>query len=172
MILWLNGAFGVGKTTTAQAILEAAPAWRLFDAEHVGLLLATNLSGVEFDDFQDLAPWRSLVPLIASEVSDFTGDDLLVVQTVLVQDHWEEMRSRFSERQQEVVHVVLDAPATVLASRIKKDQIERSAEQWRLDHIESYESAKTWLLPAADLVVDAHLLSVADVASSILQSLT
>lgn len=84
MILWLNGAFGVGKTTTAQAIRRHAPEWRLFDAEQVGLLLATNLSGVEFHDFQDLPPWRSLVPLIASEISEFTGDDLLVVQTVLV----------------------------------------------------------------------------------------
>jgi hypothetical protein len=91
VILWLNGAFGVGKTTTALAIRMHGPAWRLFDPEHVGLLLAMNLSGVEFSDFQDLQPWRTLVPLIASEVSQFTGDDLIVAQTVLVQDYWEEM---------------------------------------------------------------------------------
>ena len=172
MILWLNGAFGVGKTTTAQAIRKAAPAWRLFDPEHVGLLLAANLAGVEFNDFQDLPPWRSLVPLIASELSDFTGDDLLVVQTVMVRDYWEEMRTRFSERQQKVVHVVLDAPAAALESRIKADQVERSAEQWRLDHVSSYETARSWLLPAADLVVDTDVLSAADAATYILQSVT
>ncbi len=172
MILWLNGAFGVGKTTTAQVIQKDAPAWRLFDPEHVGLLLASNLAGVEFNDFQDLPPWRSLVPLIASEVSDFTGDDLLIVQTVMVQDYWEEMQTRFTERQQKVVHVLLDAPATVLEARIREDQIERSAEQWRLDHVSSYESAKHWLLSAADLVLDTHLLSASDAAARILLFVT
>ena len=170
MIVWLNGAFGVGKTSTALAIQEQAPELRLFDPEHVGQLLAMSLSGVEFNDFQDLAPWRLLVPLIASEVSEFTGDNLLIVQTVLVQTYWEEMQARFAERQQEVVHVLLDASAVVLETRIREDPIERSAEKWRLDHVSSYESAKSWLLPSADLVVDCDLLNSADVASCILQS--
>jgi hypothetical protein len=172
MIVWLNGAFGVGKTTTALAIHEHAPAWRLFDPEHVGQLLAMSLSGVELNDFQDLPLWRSLVPLIASEISEFTGDDLLIVQTVLVQTYWEELQTRFSERQQQVVHVVLDAPAAVLESRIREDQMERSAEKWRLDHVSSYESAKSWLLSSADLVVDCDRLNAADVASCILQSVS
>jgi adenylylsulfate kinase-like enzyme len=170
VILWINGAFGVGKTTTAQAIRERAPAWRLFDPENVGLLLATSLSGIDFNDFQDLSPWRSLVPLIASELSEFTGEDLLIVQTVLVQDYWEEMQASFAERGQRVVHILLDAPAMVLEARIRADQIERSAEKWRLDHVETYESAKTWLLLTADLVVDSNCLSPGEVASSILQA--
>ncbi len=145
MILWLNGAFGVGKTTIAEAIRKRAPAWRLFDPEHVGLLVAMNLAGVEFADFQDLPPWRSLVPLIASEISDFTGDDLLVVQTVLVRDYWKEIQAGFGNRNQEVVHVLLDVPAMVLEARIRDDDVERSAEKWRLDHVNTYESAKSWL---------------------------
>jgi len=136
----------------------------------VGLLLATNFSGVEFNDFQDLPPWRSLVPLIASEISQFTGDDLVIVQTVLVQDYWEEMHGRFAERQQKVIHVLLDAPAMVLDARIRGDGIDRSAEKWRLDHISSYESAKSWLVPSADLVVDTNRLSATAGASSILRS--
>ena len=161
----------MGKTTTAHSIRERAPAWRLFDPEHVGLLLRLNLVGVEFDDFQDLPPWRSLVPRIAGEVSDFTGDDLLAVQTVLVRDYWEEMRAGFRERELEVVHVLLDAPARALEARIEADEIERGAKQWRLDHISAYESAKSWLLPSADLVVDTERLSVADSASCILDAL-
>ena len=170
MILWLNGAFGVGKTTTARAIRERAPTWRSFDPEQVGMLLAANLAWVEFNDFQDLPPWRSLVPAVASEVSEFTGDDLVVVQTVLVREYWDEMQTRFGERQQRVVHVLLDAPAKVLEERIRKDSIERSAEKWRLDHVESYELARSWLLPGADLVVDTGALSVSESVSCILDS--
>ncbi len=114
------------------------------------LLLAANLAGVEFNDFQDLPPWRSLVPAVASEVSEFTGHDLVVVQTVLVQEYWDEMQTRFGERQQRVFHVLLDAPAKVLEERIRKDSMERSAEEWRLDHVESYELARSWLLPSLE----------------------
>ncbi len=171
MILWLNGAFGVGKTTTAQAIRERAPTWRSFDPEQVGMLLAANLAGVEFNDFQDLPPWRSLVPAVASEVSEFTGEDLLVVQTVLVQEYWDEMQTKFGERRQKVVHVLLDAPATVLEERIRKDSIERRAEKWRIDHVESYELARSWLLPGADLVVDTGVLSASESVSCVCASL-
>ena len=136
------------------------------------MLLAASLTGVEFNDFQDLPPWRSLVPTVAYEVSEFTGDDLLVVQTVLVQDYWDEMQTRFGERQQKVVHVLLDASATVLEERIREDSIERSAEKWRLDHVESYELARSWLLPGADLVVDTGALSVSESVSCILDSVT
>ena len=82
------------------------------------MLLAASLTGVEFNDFQDLPPWRSFVPAIASEVSELTSNDLLVVQTVLVQDYWDEMHTRFGERQQKVVHVLLGAATTVLEKRI------------------------------------------------------
>jgi hypothetical protein len=171
VILWLNGAFGVGKTTTAQAIREQAPSWRLFDPEQVGLLLWQNLAGLTFNDFQDLPPWRSLVPRFASEVSNFTGDDLIAVQTVLVQDYWEELRAGFDEQHVDVFHVLLDAPAPLLEARIKTDAVEREAEFWRLEHISRYESAKKWLSPSADLVVGTERLSAADAASYILSSL-
>src|SRR5580700_5135958 len=35
VILWMNGAFGVGKTTTARILREREPSWRLFDPESV-----------------------------------------------------------------------------------------------------------------------------------------
>jgi hypothetical protein len=31
MIVWINGTFGAGKTTTAAALVELLPAARLFD---------------------------------------------------------------------------------------------------------------------------------------------
>lgn len=61
LIVWLNGPFGVGKTTTAELVTERS-GWRLFDPEHVGYLLAGNLQDLGHDDFQDLVEdyWREL----------------------------------------------------------------------------------------------------------------
>jgi len=39
MIIWLNGTFGVGKTTTARELAATMPDTRLFDPEMVGYLL-------------------------------------------------------------------------------------------------------------------------------------
>lgn len=49
MILWLNGPFGVGKTTTANAIRQQEPIWRLFDPEGVGYMLRASLGDLGAD---------------------------------------------------------------------------------------------------------------------------
>jgi len=36
MIIWLNGAFGAGKTTAAAELAGTMPSARLFDPEMVG----------------------------------------------------------------------------------------------------------------------------------------
>jgi broad-specificity NMP kinase len=33
MLVWINGTFGVGKTTTAKALTDRLPGHRLFDPE-------------------------------------------------------------------------------------------------------------------------------------------
>jgi hypothetical protein len=44
VIVWVNGTFGVGKTTTATQLVSLSPELRLFDPEWVGYLLMNNLS--------------------------------------------------------------------------------------------------------------------------------
>jgi hypothetical protein len=39
VIVWLNGAFGVGKTTTVLQLPALVPGSRLFDPETVGYML-------------------------------------------------------------------------------------------------------------------------------------
>ena len=170
VIVWINGPFGVGKTTIAGLIREREPEWRLFDPEWVGFMLRANLSDLAVDDFQDLPPWRALVPSVAHQIASLTGDGLLAVQTVLVEEYWDELRFGFAHHGLELFHVVLDADESVLRERISADQIERGARQWRLDHLAAYESARSWMAVGADLVIDTARLSAPDAASRILRS--
>lgn len=64
MIVWLNGTFGAGKTTTAHELVYRSQGWRIFDPESVGYMLSDNLRDLEFSDFQDLPSWRRLTPLV------------------------------------------------------------------------------------------------------------
>lgn len=64
MFILLNGAFGIGKTTTARALVGQVPRSRLYDPEPVGIALqrasAFLRPGGRIDDFQDLASWRRI----------------------------------------------------------------------------------------------------------------
>jgi len=87
VIIWLNGTFGAGKTATGRQLASRLDNARRFDPELVGYLLMTALGDREFKDFQDLPPWRELVPVFTEKIVGFTGQHLIAVQTVLRQDY-------------------------------------------------------------------------------------
>jgi hypothetical protein len=168
VLVWINGPFGVGKTTSARAVSERDGRWRRFDPEWVGYMLRANLAGVEFDDFQDLPAWRFLVPVVAHEVIKHTNDNLLAVQTVLNKHYWQELRSGLADRDVSVMHVLLDADTATLRDRIAADNNEPTAATWRLDHIPTYLAARSWLLADAELVIDAATTPPNAIAEAIL----
>lgn len=167
MIIWLNGTFGAGKTTTAERLAGRLANARHFDPELVGYLLMTALGDHEFKDFQDLPPWRELVPVFTEKIAGFTGQHLIAVQTILREDYWRELSQGFRRIPLDIFHVLLHVDSDVLAERIKADQVEAKACQWRLDHISDYEKARPWMQSAADLVIDATNLPVAEAAERI-----
>lgn len=167
MIIWLNGTFGAGKTTTAKQLAGRLANARHFDPELVGYLLMTALGDHEFKDFQDLTPWRELVPVVTEKIAGFTGQHLIAVQTVLREDYWRELAQGFKRTPLDIFHVLLHVDSDVLAERIKADEVEVKACQWRLDHISHYEKARPWMESAADLIIDATNLPAVDVAERI-----
>jgi hypothetical protein len=165
VIIWLNGTFGAGKTSTARELVSLLPDARVFDPEWVGYMLKANLSDLEFTDFQQLPPFRALVPVVLQEVAKLTGQHLVAVQSVLVESYWRELAAGFGRLSLPVFHVLLHADTDLLAQRIRADEVEREACQWRLDHLAEYTVARSWMEAAADLVVDSTALPVAEVAA-------
>lgn len=93
MIIWLNGTFGVGKTTTARLLSQRDQRLRLFDPEWVGYMLRENLSDYPVTDFRHWESWRVLTPVVADELIRFSGQGLVAPQTVLEEDYWDELMS-------------------------------------------------------------------------------
>jgi hypothetical protein len=167
-VLWLNGTFGVGKSTTALHIVALDPSWHLFDPEWVGYMLRASLHGFDVSDFQDYPAWRTLVPRVAHEVASHTGSDLLAMQTVLHRDYWRQLRSGLSTLGLQTVHVVLDATDDALRARIAADTGDPGAAGWRLDHVATYAEAREWMVASADVVVDTTSMTPQDVAAAVL----
>lgn len=91
MIVWLNGTFGVGKTTTSGSLAAHSEQVRHFDPEWIGYMLANNLADHAVTDFQQYPSWRRLVPAVADEIITFTGQHLVAAQTILVEHYWQEI---------------------------------------------------------------------------------
>ena len=60
MIIWINGAFGAGKTSLAAELMARRPSWILFDPEYLGYAVREYVTP-ETGDFQDLPEWRHVV---------------------------------------------------------------------------------------------------------------
>jgi hypothetical protein len=159
VIIWLNGTFGAGKTTTARLLQAKSESLRVFDPEWVGYMLRANLADYPVADFRHWPSWRILTPLVADELTRFCGQSLVAPQTVLEEDYWDELMQGLAARGHDVLLVVLEAKEPVLRERIEVDEEEVGAKQWRLDHLTKYEDARPWLTARADLMVDTtHLL--------------
>lgn len=171
MIIWLNGTFGVGKTTTAGELIPRIPESRLFDAEKVGEMLGHVLGRPE-RDFQDWQPWRGLVVETARQLLDFVGGTLVVTQTVLRQEYWREIGGGLAEAGIPVHHFVLTTDDATLTHRITTDTKpeSRNAGQWRLGHLPAHRDALPWLRREAQ-VVDSTGIPPSRVAELIIEHL-
>ena len=172
MIVWINGPFGGGKTTTARLLTERLARTRVFDPEWVGYLLRDHLGDQVFDDFQDLPSWRRLVPIVAAELHRTTGDTLVAVQTVLNRQYWDELTLGLRLADIRLVHVLLDVDGDTLRRRIDADERELGAAQWRHDHVPTFLAARGWITGAADVVVDTAGLAPEHVVYRIVEQVS
>ncbi len=61
MLIWINGAFGAGKTTTAFELQKRLPNSRVYDPENAGYFIRKNLPKALWKvDFQDHPLWRQI----------------------------------------------------------------------------------------------------------------
>ncbi|WP_433436166.1 ATP-binding protein [Nonomuraea sp. CA-141351] len=161
MIVWLNGTFGAGKTSTANELIPLIPGARYFDPEQVGMMLQTVSDMPPVGDFQHWNPWRALVVETAVRLLDYLGGVLVMPQTVLVEEYWREIHAGLGKAGIPLHHFVLHTDQATLARRIKGDSATISG--WRLDHLPVYEDAFPWL-SREGRVVDTTELQPAEVA--------
>jgi hypothetical protein len=152
MILWINGTFGAGKTSTAKELVQLLPHARIYDPEQVGYMLRHVLTE-PIDDFQDWPPWRRLVVATAAQVHHYVGGILIAPMTLLRRDYLQEIFDDLAAHDLDVRHFLVHADSDELARRIDQDQgLSEQTRRWRLDHLPTYERALPWLTACADLI--------------------
>jgi adenylylsulfate kinase-like enzyme len=177
VIIWINGAFGAGKTTLADELSTRLPDAMLFDPEYVGYILHRWVPTSETGDFQDLPVWRKLVADFATRLTAEYGRPLVVPMTVINADYRDEIFGLIGKTGGRILHVFLDVPAEQLRRRIDAQVLidddpdaDARARAFRHRNVDRCIAARAEL-PADTLVLRSDQHTPPELADLVLQEL-
>ena len=147
VIIWINGAFGAGKTALAEELHRRLPDAVLYNPEDVGLMLWKWLR--PNGDFQHLPSWRELVVATALSLRRHHADTLIVPMSLIRDAYRAEILGGLADAGEEVLHVFLEADAGVLRERLNA-RVDMTG-----DTPEAIQSAREWALSRIDAAIVA-----------------
>jgi len=120
MIIWINGAFGSGKTTTAYELRRRLPDSFVYDPENVGYFIRRNAPpAFSKGDFQNIPLWREMnyktISLIASR---YTGT-LLIPMTLVDPEYYNEIIGKLEADGLDIRHFILYASKQEILRRLR-----------------------------------------------------
>ena len=132
MIVFINGSFGIGKTTVARLLAARLPGSLVFDPEPMGIVLMhlAALGRRPQDDFQDLAAWRWLGARAIRIVRGFRST-VIVPMAFSNLAYLGEFLSYLRERRVPTLHFCLTAPHSIVLQRLHARQ-RKSPTAWQL----------------------------------------
>ena len=121
MIIWINGAFGSGKTHTAYELNKRLPNSYIYDPEEVGFFISDNLPDkTKLNDFQDYPMWRDFNYKMLAYINDTYDGIIIVPMTITNEIYFKEIISKMRQNNLDIRHFTLMAKKETLIKRLKK----------------------------------------------------
>src|ERR1700752_5190791 len=127
VLIWLNGAFGAGKTTLAEELHRRLPDAVVYNPEDVGLMLWKWMR--PDGDFQHLPSWRELVVATALSLRRHHAETLIVPMSLIRDAYRAEILGGLADAGEEVLHVFLEVDVGVLRERLNA-RVTHSGRDW------------------------------------------
>lgn len=125
MIIWINGTFGSGKTTTAYELEKRVEKAFVFDPESFGYVLMKNIpKSLQKEDFQDFPIWRETNYSLLKQIAINYEGIIIVPMTITNEEYFHEILSRLRKDQIRVKHVTLMASKATIKKKVT-EQIRR-----------------------------------------------
>ncbi|MFD2331902.1 AAA family ATPase [Cohnella sp. GCM10020058] len=120
MIVWINGAFGAGKTTAAYELHRRLPGSLVFDPEEAGYYIRARLpKQLHGDDFQDYPMWRSINREMLAYLAAKHSGPIIVPMTVVNESYMDELVGALRSSGIRVDHYALTASRETLLRRLR-----------------------------------------------------
>lgn len=164
MIIWINGAFGAGKTQTAFELASRLPRTLIYDPENMGYFLRNNLPPELYTgDFQDIPQWRTINVQILEKLAVEYDGDVVVPMTLTSPEYFDEIIGSLRRSGFDVRHFILFASQVTLNKRLNSRLERKNA--WSRQQIARCLSAFT-----SDITegrIDTDNMSVSQIAGLI-----
>ncbi|WP_411342729.1 AAA family ATPase [Paenibacillus sp. WLX1005] len=124
MIIMINGAFGVGKTTTAQRLQQRIHNSMIYDPEEPGFMLRQIIPDTVLHehertgDFQDINIWKYLVVDVAGHLHRQYGKHLIIPMTIYKWEYFEYIHKGLQHLSQDTFHFCLIADQMTIHQRL------------------------------------------------------
>ncbi|NMO96590.1 AAA family ATPase [Paenibacillus lemnae] len=121
MIIWINGAFGAGKSQTANELHRRLPQSFIFDPENAGYYIRSNLpQEIKTPDFQDYAMWRQFNYEMLKHMDTHYNGIIIVPMTIVSPKYFEQIVGRLRSGGCTVHHFALWVSKENLLKRLQK----------------------------------------------------
>jgi hypothetical protein len=120
LIIWINGAFGSGKTQTSNELWRRIPNSFIYDPENIGYFIRKNIpQNMHKDDFQDFSVWREFNYSMLKTIHNEFNGIIIVPMTIVNPHYYHEIIGRLREDGVEVKHFALCASKEILLKRLR-----------------------------------------------------
>lgn len=117
-MIWINGAFGAGKTHTAHELHRRLPGSHVADPELLGFAMHKMLPLAARNDFQDLPQWRAGIVATLRDADATSDGPVIVPMTIVRDDYFDEIVGTL-RADSDLRHYTLVASAATLRRRLR-----------------------------------------------------
>ncbi len=151
MILLINGAFGAGKSTVANLLIQAIPNSMLYDPEEIGLAVRNILEPIEkHDDFQHYPEWRTLTIEAAKQIKQRHNRHLIIPMTIWRPEYFTEVTNGLKRIDPDFKHFCLTVSEETICKRLDQ-RGEQQPGSW------AHQQAKQAVPSLASSLFEKHL---------------
>ncbi len=166
MVIWINGAFGSGKTQTANEICRRLEGAFLYDPENAGYFLRKNEPlALQAENFQDEPLWREINFHLLRRIATEYDGTVVVPMTLICAEYYHQIISALRQEGIQVFHVVLSASRKVLLHRLHSRLEGRNS--WAAHQIEGCMAA--FENPLFEHKINTDTLTIPEVAERVAQ---
>ena len=135
MIIWISGAYGVGKSTLAEALLKKINNCIIFDAEIVGDAVRENYPNEPYGViYEDYPLWCEFNYMLLRDVHNTFHHNILVPMTMVRQNSYDKIIQRLLDDGIDTKMIILEGSYQCVHDRI----LARGEEEgcWCMENIE------------------------------------
>lgn len=120
MIIWINGAFGAGKTQSAYELHRRIPNSFIYDPENIGLFIRKNIpKQLNSGDFQNYTMWREFNYSMLKYIANKYKGIIIVPMTISNPQYFNEIIVQLRNDGFLINHFVLCASKETLLKRLR-----------------------------------------------------